>query len=598
MFQSFTDSAFGGQPEILKKLRQQLATRKIDGFIIPREDEYQGEYVPACNERLNFLTGFGGSAGTAIVLARKAALFVDGRYILQAPKQVDGKLFTIENIMQTAPSQWLAAQVKHGTVIGLDPKLHSETAVQQYRDRLAAKGARLQLLDDNPLDAVWDDRPPLPETQIVIQPNRLTGMSSSDKRKMLAKQMKAAGHDMVLIAQPENIAWLLNIRAQDVPHTPFALSFGMLHKSGRFDWYIKRTRVDAKTRDHIGSGLHLHPPSDLARDLQAIKGKRVAYDPAVTPAWFGLNLTDANIARIDDPCALPKACKSKAEIKASIAAHVTDGAALCNFLAWFDKNSGRGDLTEIDAAKKAEACRAASGKLLDLSFDTISGTGPNGAIVHYRVTEKSNRTIKPGDLFLIDSGGQYQQGTTDVTRTLLVDGKKPPRDAVEAFTRVLRGHIGLAMARFPHGTNGMQLDTLARAPLWEAGMDFDHGTGHGVGSYLSVHEGPQRISKGGMVALREGMIVSNEPGFYEAGKFGIRIENLQYVKEVKTGARAMLGFEALTLAPIDRRLIDKSLLAQAEINWLNAYHARVEKTLLPKVDKATQSWLKKNCKPL
>ncbi len=334
--------------------------------------------------------------------------------------------------------------------------------------------------------------------------------------------------------------------------------------------------------------------------LKALKGKTVAFDPSNTPAWFAEQMLDANLVRVTDPCALPKAAKHKAEIKASIAAHEMDGAALCNFLAWFDKNAGKGELTEICAAKQAEACRAASGKLLDLSFDTISGTGPNGAIVHYRVTEKTNRPIKPGDLYLIDSGGQYQQGTTDVTRTVLVEGSKAPAGAIDAFTRVLRGHIALAMAYFPPGTNGMQLDTLARAPLWEVGLDFDHGTGHGVGSYLSVHEGPQRISKGGTVPLQEGMIVSNEPGYYKANAFGIRIENLQYVTPLKKarGARAMMGFEPLTLAPIDRRLIDKSQMSTAEIGWLDAYHKRVQKTLLPMVDKSTQNWLKANCKPL
>ena len=600
MFQSFEDDDFGGGKEVVKALRAELAARKLDGFIVPREDEYQGEYVPRCNERLQFLTGFGGSAGTAIVLTRKAVLFVDGRYILAAPQQVDTKLFRVLNGMQTPPSQWLAGEVKSGQEIGIDPRLHSETVVKAYRDRLAAKGARLVLLDKNPLDAIWADRPTLPETRVSVQPERLTGMASLAKRQMLAKQMKAAGHDMLLIAQPENIAWLLNIRGQDVPHTPFALSFGVLHKNAGFDWFITRTRVDAKARAHIGRGLRLHPPSDLQGYLQALKGKTVAFDPAHTPAWFAGQLVNATIARAGDPCALPKAAKTAAEIKASVLAHQMDGAALSNFLAWFDKNAPRGGITEICAAKQAEAYRAASGKLLDLSFDTISGTGPNGAIVHYRVTEKTNRLIKPGELFLIDSGGQYRQGTTDVTRTVLVSGKNPPKGAVEAFTRVLRGHIALAMAHFPDGTNGMQLDTLARAPLWEAGQDFDHGTGHGVGSYLSVHEGPQRISKGGTVALQEGMIVSNEPGYYEAGKFGIRIENLQYVTRLSGGKnqRPMLGFEPLTLAPIDRRLIDKSMMSRAEIDWLDAYHRRVEKTLIDKVDKATQGWLKRNCKPL
>lgn len=600
MFQSFEDDDFGGSPETLSALRAALAARKLDGFIVPREDEYQGEYVPAANERLKFLTGFGGSAGTAIVLARKAALFVDGRYILQAPQQVDTNAFDIVNMMQTPPSQWLAAEAKSGTDIGIDTRLHSEAAVQAYRDRLAKKGARLVPLDDNPLDALWTDRPPLPATPAVIHPDRLAGATSAEKRKNLAAGMKAAGHDLLLLAQPENIAWLLNIRADDVPHTPFALSFGLLHKNGNFDWYIDKARVSAEVAAHVGTGLKLHAPDKLAGHLRGLKAKTLAYDPSTTPAWFAAQPVDANLVRIADPCALPKAKKTKAEIRASAAAHVTDGAALCDFLAWFDKTAPHGGVTEITAAQNAEACRAASGRLLDLSFDTISGSGPNGAIVHYRVTRKTDRKIRPGDLYLIDSGGQYRQGTTDVTRTVLVDGKTPPKGSVDAFTRVLRGHIALAMARFPHGTNGMQLDTLARGPLWDAGLDFDHGTGHGVGSYLSVHEGPQRISKGGLVPLEEGMIVSNEPGYYLAGKFGIRIENLQYVTPVKqkADARPMLGFEPLTLVPIDRRLIDAAMLTAAEKNWLDAYHARVLTTLLPKVAKPTQAWLKKNCKPL
>ena len=601
MFQTFTDDSSSDQvAPIVADLRARMAKLKIDGFIIPREDEYQGEYVPPANERLKRVSGFGGSAGTAIILARKAALFVDGRYILQAPEQTDTKIFSIVDVMQTAPSDWLAANAKKNQTIGIDPRLHSLAAVKAYQSKLEAKGAKLKMLDENPLDADWTDRPELPDTKVVIQPNRLTGRTSEDKRKTLAAEMKRAGHDALLIAQPENIAWLLNIRAQDVPHTPFALSFGLLNKNGSFDWFIRRSRVDATARAHIGSGLRVHHQGEMNEWLAKLKGKTVAFDPTNTPAWFAHHLENANIVHVTDPCALPKAAKQKAEIKASIAAHEMDGAALCNFLAWFDKQSRSGKLTEICAAKQAEAYRSATGKLLDLSFDTISGTGPNGAIVHYRVTEKTNRRIKPGDLYLIDSGGQYQQGTTDVTRTVLVDGQKPPKGAIDAYTRVLRGHIALAMALFPPGTNGMQLDTLARAPLWEVGLDFDHGTGHGVGSYLSVHEGPQRISKGGTVALQEGMIVSNEPGYYKANAFGIRIENLQYVTAVKNAKaeRPMLGFEPLTLAPIDRRLVDKKQMTPAEIMWLNAYHMRVEKTLLAKVDKATKSWLTKNCKAL
>ncbi|MGB0342862.1 MAG: aminopeptidase P family protein [Parvibaculales bacterium] len=603
MFQDFTDDTTDKSVLAARvtQLRRQLKQQKLDGFLVPREDAFQGEYVPAANERLKYMTGFGGSAGMAIILAKKAALFVDGRYELQAPQQTDTALFSIEPLMRMPPAQWLAAQVKKGWRIGIDPRLHVQSSVTRLRAALAEQGAELVYVATNPVDAIWTDRPCMPHTMVQPHNEKLSGQSATHKRATLAAQLKQAGQDAMIIAQPENIAWLLNIRANDVPHTPFALSFGILHKSARFDWFIDAKRVSANCRAHIGKGVTIVKPQALKDKLAALAGKTVRLDPDSTSAWFGEALSGSQIVFAPDLCALPKACKNKAEIRGAIAAHKRDGVALCRFLHWLETAAPKGGVDEIIAAQKAEEFRAATGRLKDLSFDTISGTGPNGAIVHYRVTEKTNRRLRPGDLYLIDSGGQYDDGTTDVTRTVLIGGKAPPSGAIAAFTRVLRGHIALAMARFPENTNGMQLDTLARAPLWAAGQDFDHGTGHGVGSYLSVHEGPQRISKGGTVALQPGMIVSNEPGFYHAGRFGIRIENLQYVtaaNRAKTGQRAMLGFEALTRAPIDRRLIDKKMLSKDETVWLNAYHARVLKDIAPKLDKPAQQWLKRACAPL
>ena len=603
MFQDFTDDTTDKSvlAARLAQLRRQLKQQKLDGFLVPREDAFQGEYVPAANERLKYITGFGGSAGMAVVLAKKAALFVDGRYELQAPQQTDTALFSVEPLMRVPPSQWLAAQVKKGWRIGIDPRLHVQSAVKRLRDALTEKGAELVYLSANPVDAIWRNRPALPQTAVQAHSEKLAGQSAAEKRAGLAAKLKQAGQDAMIVAQPENIAWLLNIRADDVPHTPFALSFGILHKSARFDWFIDAKRVSAACRAHIGKGVRLAPPDNLQQALAKLSGKTVRLDPDATSAWFIDALAGSHIVYAPDLCALPKACKNKAEIRGAIAAHKRDGVALCRFLHWLETAAPKGGIDEISAAQKAEAFRAATGRLKDLSFDTISGAGPNGAIVHYRVTEKTNRRLRPGDLYLIDSGGQYDDGTTDVTRTVLIGGKAPPAGAIAAFTRVLRGHIALAMARFPESTNGMQLDTLARAPLWAAGQDFDHGTGHGVGSYLSVHEGPQRISKGGTVALQPGMIVSNEPGFYHAGRFGIRIENLQYVtaaNRTKAGERAMLGFEALTRAPIDRRLIDKKMLSKDETVWLNAYHARVLKDIGPKLNRPAQQWLKRACAPL
>ena len=598
MFQDFEDPQdMRSDARRLDRLREALAARGCDGFAVPREDVWQSEYVPPANERLKWLTGFGGSAGVAIVLADRAALFVDGRYVLQAPQQVDTAHFEIVPIAETTPTAWLKTALADGQTFAIDPRLHTRAAVAAWRKAVEAAGAKLVCLEDNPIDTLWptgNSRPSLPETPVIIHPDAASGTPSAAKREALAAQLVAAEQDAMLITKPENIAWLLNIRAADVPHAPLALSFGILHADAAFDWYIDTARLDEDVRAHLGAAVRPHPPENLAEDLAALTGK-IHLDPAATPHWFAEAMQKADIAEGEDLCALPKACKTTAEIAGAIAAHRRDGAALCRFLAWLDAHAPQGGVSEIDAARQAETFRSESGLLRDLSFDTISATGANAAIVHYRVTRATDRPIEAGDLYLIDSGGQYEDGTTDVTRTILIGDAPPPDGAIDAFTRVLQGHIALARARFPEGTTGVQLDALARAPLWAAGLDFDHGTGHGVGSYLCVHEGPQNISKRGGVALRAGMIVSNEPGYYKAGAFGIRIENLQYVIAADEG---MLAFAPLTLAPIDTRLVDTALLTPPECDWLNAYHAEVEATIAPLVDADTSAWLKRSCAPI
>ncbi len=598
MFQDFENAPLRSTSEGATRLadvRRLMRLAKLDAFIVPREDAYQGEYVPPYGERLNWLTGFNGSAGLAVVLPRKAALFVDGRYVLQAAYQVDKKLFTPIHSAEVSPARWLLKNLKKNARVGLDARLHTQNFVTRLAKHLSTIGAKIVMLPTNPIDKLWQERPAPPATKVEGQPLRLTGRSSFDKRKTLAKQMREAGIDATPISKPENIAWLLNIRGRDVPHTPFALSFGVLHKSGRFDWYIEKHRVSNSVMKAVGKNVTICKPAQLAAGLAALAKKSIALDATSTPAWFVQQLKNSRIIEAPDPCALPKACKTKAEIKGAEAAHKRDGVALCQFLCWLEATAPDVKITEIDAAQKIEAFRMASGHLRDLSFDSISGTAAHGAIVHYRVTHATNQKLRNGDIYLLDSGGQYSDGTTDVTRTLLIGTKKPKREVVDAFTRVLRGHIALAMVQFPHGTSGTQLDALARAPLWAAGLDFAHGTGHGVGSYLSVHEGPHRISKGGDEPLRDGMIVSNEPGYYKAGDFGIRIENLQYVVPLAD----MLCFKTLTLAPIERRLIDPTMLAPDERAWLNAYHKRVAAEITPHLpDAATKRWLKRVCKNL
>ena len=600
MFQDFEEhfDPQAGAPRI-DALREQFDALGIDGFLVPREDEFMGEYVPACHERVKWLTGFGGSAGIAAIMRDKAALLVDGRYTLQAAAQVDTDCLEIVPIVKIRLENWLLNTMSEGQTLGYDPRLHSIRQIEKLTKAMAKNGVTLTPLEVNPIDAAWHDRPPLPTGPVVAHGLEYAGMDSTEKRAKISAQLVNNKVTSVLLTQPESLAWLLNIRGYDVPHTPFALSFALLQDDGAVNWYIDPDRVSDAVMRQIGAQVVCYDPTLIAAHLHALTGS-VQLDPETTPQWF-LQQIKADIVRAADPCSLPKACKTEAEINGARAAHMRDGIALCTFLCWLEENAAGGGVSEIDAVRYLEQCRSDTGALKDLSFDTISGSGPNGAIVHYRVTEATNRKLQPGELFLVDSGGQYLDGTTDVTRTVLVHGAPPPDKAVMAFTRVLKGHIALAAARFPDGTDGIALDALARAPLWAVGLDFDHGTGHGVGSYLSVHEGPQRISKGGTQALKPGMIVSNEPGYYEAGAFGIRIENLQTVIEPELPMptdRQIYGFEVLTLAPIDHALIDIALLTHDEIDWLNAYHARVAETLSPHMDEKTRDWLQNACCPV
>jgi len=587
----------------LAALRNELARRELAGFVVPRADEHQGEYVPPRAERLAWITGFTGSAGVAIVLASKAALFVDGRYTLQAPAQIDTDSFEVRHVVEQPPETWLAGQLVAGDRLGIDPRLHTVDGAARLRKALEPVGAELVACGDNPLDAVWTDQPAPPLAPVRPQELRFTGLDSAGKRQAIGAAVAAAGADAVVLTQPDSIAWLLNIRGGDVPRTPLPLSFATVDREGRVELFIDRRKLTAGLERHLGNGVSVSPPDALGPALDGLgaAGLRVQIDFGSASLWVHDRLVaaGAKLVRGDDPCALPKALKNAAELEGTKAAHRRDGGAVTRFLAWLDATAPGGAVDELSAAERLYAFRRENELFRDLSFDTISGAGANGAIVHYRSSPATNRRLEPGQLYLVDSGAQYLDGTTDITRTVAIGN--PSAEMRDRFTRVLKGHIALALARFPRGTTGSQLDTLARAALWQAGLDYDHGTGHGVGSYLGVHEGPQRISKlPNKVPLEPGMIVSNEPGYYKTGAYGIRIENLVCVVEVDVAGaeRPMLGFETLTLAPIDRRLIDPALLAAAEIGWLDAYHARVRESLAPLVDPATMQWLAAATRPL
>ena len=587
----------------LKALREELARRRLDGFVVPLTDEHMSEYVGAYAQRLAWLTGFEGSAGSAVVLPAEAAIFVDGRYTLQVREQVDGALWSYQSVPETSVAEWLKAHAGEGARIGYDPWLHSKGWVKAAREALAKNKAELVAVDTNPVDAIWPDRPLPSRARLIIHPDSLAGRNASDKRAAIADELKEKRADTVVLSALDSIAWAFNIRGQDVERTPVGLAYAAVNADGTADLFVDPEKVSDDVVSHLGNAVRVRPRNAFPGWLSSQAGKAVLADPdrAVAAIFDALESSGASIIEARDPVVLPKAIKNPAEIAGHKAAQLRDGAALSRFLHWLSIEAPKGELTEMSAAERLHQFRRDTGELRDLSFDTISGAGPNGAVVHYRASERTNRPITQGSLYLVDSGGQYADGTTDVTRTIAIG--QPTAEMRDRFTRVLKGHIALARAVFPKGTRGGQLDVLARQFLWEAGVDYAHGTGHGVGSYLSVHEGPQRIatvSGAGDEPLAPGMIVSNEPGYYKAGEFGIRIENLVLVepREIAGAEREMYGFETLTLAPIDRALIDTSMLDAAERGWVDRYHATVLARLGPLMSMDEHHWLSDVCAPL
>ena len=603
MFQTF-QSLSGPEhvAERVKALRALMTKAKLDAVLVPRADKHQGEYVPASAERLQWLTGFSGSAGIAVVAKKSAVLFTDGRYTVQAEAETDKSVFEISLQPRLKLAKWLSTALAKGQTVGFDPWLHTAGEIARLKALLALKGIKLKALAKNPIDTLWGKaRPKPPSGPVTAQPLALAGKSASEKIAHVQALLKKDGQHAVILTLPDSICWLLNIRGSDVAHNPVVLAFAIVPATGKAELFVDPARLDAETRAHLAPVAKLLRPGALADRLSALKkqGKRVRFDPDSAAYWFEAKLGARTITRGQDPCILPKAIKTSAEIGGARAAHVRDGRAVVRFLAWLDDIASDGTLDEITAVRKLEEFRRDTNMLRDISFATISGSGPNGAIVHYRVTEATNRRMKPGELFLIDSGAQYQDGTTDITRTVAIG--EPAEDMKRHFTAVLTGHIAVATARFPKGTRGIDLDPFARRALWAIGADFDHGTGHGIGSYLSVHEGPQSISRAGMVPLQPGMLISNEPGFYKVGAYGIRIENVVLVTEpekVSNSEREMMGFETLTLAPIDRRLIMAEMLSGEERAWINAYHARVFETLSPNLDQTARDWLQRATEPI
>ena len=586
----------------LAAFREELARRKLTGFVIPRADQQQNEYVAPSEERLAWLTGFTGSAGMAMVLTKEAAVFVDGRYTLQAAKQVDGKAWSVEPLVEPPPETWLAKHLVAGDRLGFDPWLHTSAAAERLAAACAKAGAELVAVEGNPLDSVWTERPAPPLGPVAVHGTQFSGEVEADKLGRIRGEIAKLGADALVLSDSHAVAWTFNIRGADVSHTPLPLSYALVPKDGRPTVFIDHRKLSNSARDHLEQNADVREPDALTPQLTELAqhGASIALDGATAADALSRLIAGSGgkVVRGNDPVALLKAVKNATEIEGTRAAHRRDAVALARFLAWIDREAPSGALTEIDTVEALETFRRDTGALKDVSFPTIAGTGPNGAIVHYRVARRTNRRIAPGDLLLIDSGAQYEDGTTDVTRTIAVG--EPTAEMRDRFTRVLRGHIAIARARFPDGTTGAQLDTLARQFLWQAGVDFEHGTGHGVGSYLSVHEGPARISKLGTTPLKRGMILSNEPGYYKTDAFGIRIENLELVvaADIAGAEKPMNGFETLTLAPIDRRLIDLTMISSTELAWLNDYHARVRREVRPHVDEATKLWLDAATEPL
>lgn len=582
----------------LAALRAMLEQEDLNGFIVPRADEQLGEYVPDSSERLRWLTGFTGSAGLAIVLRDKAAVFGDGRYTLQLDAQTDGSIYERHHILKSPPAKWLAAAAPDGA-IGYDPKLFSQVSLQPFIDA----DIRLVAVEANPIDRVWSDRPAMPAAPIEPHPIAFSGKTSTEKRTQIAVLLKDAGDDGAVISDPASIAWLLNIRAADVRWLPGIVGTALIDREGLVELFVGPGKVSAETRAWLGNQVSVSAPADLAPALSRLAGKRVRVDQSNVPVWFSRQLHDAGatVVKGADPCLVPKARKNATEQEGLRRAHVRDGIAMAHFLSTMEAITPLGDQTELSAARLLNAFRAEAPEFREESFHTISSAGPNAALNHYQVTEESNRRINPDELFLCDSGGQYPDGTTDVTRTIWTGAGEPPAIHRDEYTRVLKGLISLETLVFPEGTAGVHVDAFARRFLWEAGLDYDHGTGHGVGHYLGVHEGPASISKPLRPdPLAEGMLMSNEPGYYVAGSHGIRLENLMFVMPAGL-PRAMtpfLRFESITLVPFDRRLIEKTLLDPAEIAWVDTYHRKVEETLAPDLEGSVLEWIKKSCAPL
>jgi Xaa-Pro aminopeptidase len=600
-FDDHADPAFGR--EHLPLVRAEMIRQGLDGFVIPHEDEHQNEYLPDANERLAWTTGFTGSAGATVIMADKAAVFVDGRYTLQVQDQTDPALFERLDFVEGGVAAYLERADHSGRIIGYDPRLHSPDSLGHLTHAATKSGATLKPVMVNPVDAAWGQaRPAQPAAPVTPHPLDYAGEASAAKRARVGADIAKAGADVAVLTAPSSIAWLFNVRGGDVIRAPMPLGQAILRADGGARLFLDPAKVTEDLGAWLGAEVTLEAPDALPSALSEMKGSKVLIDPAQSSAWYfdSLQAAGAEVIRGADPCALPRACKNATEIEGARQAHRRDGAAMTRFLHWLATDAQVSLPDEIEVVTKLEAFRDATGALKDLSFDTIAGAGPNGAIVHYHPTQRTNRRVEPGQLLLVDSGGQYLDGTTDITRTVAIG--EPSAEMADRFTRVLKGHIAMARIRFPAGTTGSALDAMARQPLWMAGLDYDHGTGHGVGAYLSVHEGPQRIAKApSTVALRPGMIVSNEPGYYKTGAYGIRIEVLQVVTEAKDlagGDRPMLGFEVLTLAPHDRRLIVKDLLSDDERAWLDAYHARVLTEIGPRVEPPVLAWLAGACAPL